>query len=357
MNYRIASMLALEAATVPATKTIDVDIAKPISRITIKMRGKNSDSNPVAHPINMLSKIELVDGSNVLFSLSGVEAHALNFYERGQLPADLVTYANDTFCSAVAQINFGRFLWDELLAFDAKKFSNPQLRITHNLALGGSTPDEASLEVFAHAFDDKIPVPTGFLMSKEQYSYALGAGTKESIDLATDLPYRFLIIQALAAGHQPWELYHQVKLSEDNDAKVVINDELTTALIELLKDYPRLIEYILAYDLGAAQLMYCTPTYLTQVGAIGMDSADAALFATQSYGGLITATGTAAKLSQWMASGLIPHGAMLIPFGKRDVMEDWYDVSKIGALKLILTSGTGASPHTCQIVSQQYRKY
>lgn len=356
MFYRIASMLASEAATVPATKTIDVDIAKPISRITIQMKGTNSTSVPVAHPAKMLTKVELVDGSNVLFSLNGVQARALNFYENGRLPNDLMSYANDVQCAAVCQINFGRYLWDELLAFDAKKFSNPQLRISHNLALGGSTPDAATLNVFAHAFDEKIPTPVGFLMSKEQFAYTLVASAKESIDLATDLPYRFLLIQSLTAGKQPWEQYNQVKLTEDNDARVVINDEKTSDLIKLLQDYPRIVEYILAYGLSAAPTIYCTPTYETQVGAIGIDSADAALFAVQPQGGAFAATGTAAKLSQWLATGFIPHGAMAIPFGKKDTIEDWYDVSKVGALKLILTAGSGASG-TCQIVSQQLKKY
>lgn len=357
MNYRIASMLAEENATTPATKTIDVDLAKPISRITIKMRALNGNSDPVAHPVKMLSKVELVDGSNVLFALSGLEARALNYYERGFLPADLVTYANDTYCSALVEINFGRYLWDEQLAFDAKKFTNPQLRISHNLALGGSTPDAATLEVIAHAFDEKVPTPTGFLMSKEQLSYSFGAATKEKIDLATDLPYRFLILQSLAAGLAPWQLYHQIKLSEDNDARVVINDELTTALIGLLKDNPRIREYILTYDLGSAQLAYCTPTYLTALAAMALDSADATIFATQSYGGLLTLTGEASQLTQFLVEGLLPHGAMAIPFGKKDTIEDWYDVSKVGALNMTVTSGTGASGQTCQIVSQQYRKY
>lgn len=356
MFYRIASMLASESATTPATKTIDIDLAKPISRITVEMKATNNGSDPTAHPAKMLSKIEIVDGSNVLFSLDGPQAQALNYYESGKLPIALLSYANDVMCSAIAEINFGRFLWDEMLAFDTKKFTNPQLRITHNLALGGSSPDAATLSVYAHAFDEKEVAPTGFLMSKEQYAFTLTASAKESIDLATDLPYRFLMIQALAAGSSPTSQIARLKLSEDNDARVIVNDEETMYLIKLIQDYPRLLEYILAYDLGSAQLMYCTPSYLTQVGALGINSADAALFATQPYGGLITATGTASKLSQWIVTGHCPHGVMALPFGKRDIVEDWYDVSKIGALKLILTAGGGVSG-TCQIFSQQLKKY
>lgn len=356
MNYRIASMLASESATNAATKTIDIDLNKPISRITIQMKGTNNGSVPTAHPAKMLSKIEVVDGSNVLFSLNGIQARALNYYETGRLPVDLLTYANDTQCAAVVDINFGRYLWDEMLAFDAKKFSNPQLRISHNLALGGSAPDAATINVFAHAFDEKIPAPIGFLQSKEQYSYTLVASAKESIDLATDLAYRFILIQSLTSGKAPIEQFNKVKLTEDNDARVVINDEQTSDLIKLLQEYPRIEEYLLANDLDGAPTLYCTPTYLTLVTAMGLNSADTALFANQPYGGSIVATGTNAKLSGWHVSGLCPHGAVSLLFGKRDVIDDWYDVAKIGALKLILTAGSGASG-TCQIVSQQIRKY
>jgi len=349
-------MLAEEDATTPATKTIDVDIAKPISRITVRMRATNNGSDPTAHPTKMLPKIELVDGSNVLFSLSGIEAQALNCYEHGYKPDQLLVYANDVMCDIAVQLNFGRFLWDEQLAFDGKKFSNPQLRITHDLSKGGSSPDAATLSVLAHAFDELLPVPVGFLMSKEQFGYTLNGTAKESIDLATDMAYRFLIIQSLYAGRTPSQQFNKIKLSEDNDARVVINDESTSLLIYLLQKHQRFVEYILTYGLGSANLMYCTPTFLTDVKAFALDSADATMFSTQSYGGSITATTEAAQLVQWLVSGLCPHGALAIPFGDPALMEKWYDVSKIGALKLILTGGSGATG-TCEIVSQQLRKY
>jgi len=102
MNYRLASLLSSEAVNTAGTKTIDVNLAKPISRISIQMKGTNNGSVPTAHPQNMLSKIELVDGSNVLFSLSGLQARSLNFYERGLLPYSIIEYRNDVMCSAFA---------------------------------------------------------------------------------------------------------------------------------------------------------------------------------------------------------------------------------------------------------------
>lgn len=356
MNYRIASMLASESATTPATKTIDVNLKKPISRIVIQMKGTNSTSVPVAHPAKMVSKIELVDGSNVLFSLSGIEAQALNFYERGRLPDGLMNYVSAVMCAATYELNFGRFLYDEVYAFDPTKFSNPQLKITHNLALGGSTPTAATLSVFAHTWDEKAVAPIGFLMSKQQFSYTLAASAKEKIDLATDMPYRFLLIKSLTAGKNPHENYNKIKLSEDNDARVIINDEQTSDLVKLIQDYPRIVEGIMAHDLDAEETIFCSPAYLETVVGQGMDAADSALFAKQGYGGTFDATGTAGQNSQWIVTGFMPHGALLIPFGKRDVPEDWYDATKVGSLALTITAGSGASG-TVEIISQQVRKY
>jgi len=121
MNYRLASILPSEAANTAGTKTIDINVADPISRFVIQMKGLNSADAPVAHPAKMISKIELVDGSDVLFSLSGVEAQALNFYDEGKVPHTVLNYLNDVYAIATFHIDFGRFLYDPVLAFDPKK--------------------------------------------------------------------------------------------------------------------------------------------------------------------------------------------------------------------------------------------
>ncbi len=356
MLYRLASLLASEAANAAATKTIDVNINKPISRITVQLKATNNGSVPTAHPQKMLTKVELVDGSNVLASLSGIEGRALNFYERGFLPFALMDFRNDVQCSAIVELNFGRFLWDTLYAFDPKKFNNPQLRITHNLAAGGSSPDAATLTVYAHTFDEQAAAPVGFFTSKEQYSYTLTASAKEKIELATDMPYRFLMLQSLYSGKQPWENYNKIKLSEDNDSRVIINDESVSDLIKLFQGDARIVEQIMALDLDAAPAIYCTPTYDQNVVALGLSAADTALFTTQGSGGTFNATGTNAQHSQMQVSGLLPHGALCLPFGDPKNSADWYDVSKIGSLIAWITAGSGAVG-TVEVVSQQVRKY
>ena len=356
MNYRIASLLSSEDATTAATKTIDLNVRKPISRITIQVKATNNGSAPTAHPAKIISKIELVDGSNVLASLTGIQAQALNFFETGRLPHTVLDYRNDVMAIATFELNFGRWLWDELLALDATKFNNPQLKISHNRALGGSAPDAATLSVFAHAFDQKEVKPTGFLMSKEQYSYTLVASAKEKIDLATDLPYRKLLVQSLSGGKHPWENYNKIKLSEDNDAVVIINDESTSDLLKLFNDMPAIVENVRALDLDAGVDLYVTPTYQTFATGLGMATFNGSLRADQDYGGTLAVVGDDAEHVQFQVVGFNPHGAMEIPFGKKDEIADWYDVSKVGSLALTITAGSGASG-TVQIVSQQVRNY
>lgn len=356
MNFRLASLLATEAITSTATKTLDINLANPISRIVIQVKGMNSSNVPTAHPAKMVTKIELVDGSDVLFSLSGMEAQALSYYTQNRMPHTVLNYVNNVNAIATYEIYFGRYLWDEVLAFDPKKFTNPQLKITHNIVAGGSAPDAGELSVFADAFDEKEIAPTGFLMAKEQYSYTLTQSKNEHIDLATDRPYRSIMLMALSAGLMPSSGFDYIKLSEDNDRRVLINNERGYDLLKLNKMHPRMSELVMVRDIDAETTIYCSPTYETVVVGNGMDASEVTLFSDQSYGGSFDSTAGAAGNVQFLVNGQNPHGSMMLPFGISNNIEDWYDVEKVGNLKLTVTAGSDASG-TLEVVSEQLRKY
>lgn len=356
MNYRIASLLASEAATTAATKTIDINVATPISRILVEYKATNGDSVPDGHPAKIVSKIELVDGSNVIFSLSGVEAQALNHYETGRIPGSALNFVSGQQAIASFEINFGRWLWDPILAFDPKKYMNPQLKISHNIANGGSSVNASTMSVFAFMFDAKPVTPTGFLLSKEQLSYTLVASAKENIDLAVDLPYRFLMIKSLTGGKQPFENFNKIKLSQDNDQVVIINDESTSDIIKMTPSALPFSELIRAADMAGGVTLYNTATMWETLEFTGLGTQLAAGNSGVAYGGSFTATIDAGETAQILSTGLCPHGALILPFGDVNDIADFYDVSKVGSLKLVLTAGSGASG-TVEIVSQQLKLY
>ena len=78
MNYRHAVILPGTDLGSTATKVIDDFGVDPISRFTIAFRPTGGSNTAVAHPAASISKIEQVDGSEVLFSLTGYQTQAIN---------------------------------------------------------------------------------------------------------------------------------------------------------------------------------------------------------------------------------------------------------------------------------------
>ena len=70
------------------TETIELAVVDPISEIQIRVKNKNGATSNKNNPISRnVTKIEIVDGSNVIYSMSGMLAQALSYYQRGVVPS------------------------------------------------------------------------------------------------------------------------------------------------------------------------------------------------------------------------------------------------------------------------------
>lgn len=359
MNYRLTQLLAEEAADTAATKTIDLNVSDPISEISIFFRGQNSSDTPLAHPAKMISKIEVVDGADVIISLSGMQAQALEFYHRSQPLGLKPMYTDDDWSRQQFNLCFGRYLFDPMFALDISKFKNPQLKITHNKALGGSTCDHGYLMVYAHCFDEKAATPEGFLMAKDIYSYALGNGTYEHIDLPLDMPYRMMLIRSLKATAAIWELFDQVKLSSDQDKHIIMDGNVEELMKLLCTKFGPYTETIQGRVGTGSVGHYITPTSNANVMAVSYGGTRDYYQVYQPWGGYVEfAGGAALSRVQAFVHGYAPHGALCIPFGDLADPTDWFDVTKVGSLKLRILSESGlTTADSCDIVVQQLRKY
>lgn len=358
MNYRKAVLLDNETATTAATKTIDLKGLDPISRIIVMMSGTNNGGTPTAHPAKMVSKIELVDGSDVFWSMSGIQAQALHYYQTGKLPANIMTYLNDNTVRAQFPINFGRWLWDEDLAFDPARFKNPQLKITHNKASGGSVPDAGNLDVVADMFDEKRANPIGWLMAKEHYTYSLTSSAVQDIELPTDYPMRQLIIQSLADAKAPNSQYNKIKLSENNGKKIPLEESTSDLIKQFIADNGWAIENVRARIGTSSVEIFVTPTYETLVIGSPCDGSAGYPKVTYSYGGTVDVVGAAEADADLVVRGAAPHGAMAIPFGDLWDANAWYDVTKLSKLNLTITAGSSVgSSSTCQVLTEQIRRF
>lgn len=361
MFYRNIVLEGLTAAfSDNRTITIDLNMADPISEIYLDIRATNRVqwAETVGAPLETVTKIEIVDGSDVLYSLTGLEAEALDIYHSGQYPrGQRNTYENSQENTHIVAISFGRYLWDEILAFDPKKFTNPQLKISFDYDAGGATPTAAKLKVIAALFDEKAITPAGFLSSKEIKSWTTVSGSHEYTELPTDHPYRKLLLLSRLNDYPPNWLIGNIKLSQDQDKKVVLNNELLELVSGIAKENAYVNEDLIVSGSLAAAHFHVTPTMNVVVAGapMGVETGgkEAAFDGGDGgYVGYITEENYAQNVK---ASGMCPHGCIAIPFGKQDIIEDWFDPEGIGSLMLDVTDGEAGS--TTRVFIQQYRKY
>jgi len=358
MNYRVAKILAAEDIGAAGTKVIDINIADVISRIDIIFRTLNGDHGFDDHPAANITKIELVDGSDVLFSLNGRETQALNFYNRRQTPDNRLTGSMAEWMRAIFGLDFGRYLFDPTLAFDPTKFTNPQLKITWDQDVANTSCVANFLTVQAHLFDEKKPTPTGFLMSKNVYTYTPTANAYEYLDLPTDHPIRTLLVGAHQEERVFGQMIAEIRLSEDNDKRIPV-DLTSDELMYLIREtYPEYIENVYMYVDTSDTYFRVTPSddaVLIPNSVVVLQD----VYALFLNGGKARAKTADSIATIYMISkGYIPHGLAPLPIGNPDEVDDWYDVTKVGTLQIRIKAG--ATPGTTplnQIVTQQYRAY
>lgn len=353
---RISTILASEAATTAGTKTINIDENAPISEISIRFKGTNNGSTPTAHPAKMVTKIELVSGSDKLFSLSGIEAAALNFQEKGELPFSICEYEDNIQSCMTYHLRFGRHLWDRELAFDPTKFDNPQLKITHNKALGGSVPDAGTMAVFGKVFDDPYPAPRGFLMSKEHFSYTLTAGEHEHITLPRDYPYRILMPMSYEAGYAFNTQFSEFNWFADNKKKVFLDGISGSELAKILPHIDKVEEDFAGLGTGSAVAYYIASTYENYGVANGRSAHQTAMITGQPAGPTINITNDASESFACHANGYMPFGSVNLSLHDLHNIDEWFDPAKYGSVKLDIKAGSSGSG-TIYAVLQQLRNY
>lgn len=359
MKYRHVELLGLKTIAADQTEQIDIDLVDPISRIILDLRVTNGGgASSTGHPAEAVTNIEIVDGSEVLYSLTGMCAHALDIYCAGGHPrGGWYNYLPTTDTEMHVALDFGRYLYDPILAFDPKKFRNPQLKITHDISAGGMSPSQCKMAVYAEVFDEKTIVPMGFLMSKEIKSWSSTTGQHEYTDLPTDYPYRKLLLQALKRGTPPNWVFDNIKLSEDQDKRIIVNNHLRDIMFGMGRQNAYLRETWTSGGPIASQTRHVTPT-MDVMGTITGWTAALGANDCAGYDGdggrYKVITEVAANIA-FEVSGWAPHAVLCVPFGDQMQIEDWYEVEKIGSLKLDITEGQTTT--TSKIFLQQLKKY
>ena len=355
MKYRQAVIYAQEDATTAKTETIDIDLADIISRIQIKYNALNNGVTPTAHHAAQISKVEIVDGSDVLYSLSAREIEALMFYNTGKGRAYMLENRNDNNNRMVLDLMFGRKLYDKELAFDPTKFRNPQLKITHNKISGGNSPDAATLEVFADVFDEKVITPIGFIMAKEVHSYTTPASAANKyIDLPNDYPIKRIMPQTFKAAYWVTSLLSEIEVNEEESKRKPYDldgDDLSQLI---LTKYGAYRETFIGQGLGDPMTYYVTPSDEIAIGTTSISGNQHVYIMDDTRGCQVNLAVTGSISFRAMLEGYFPHGALPLDFGDQFDLTDWFEVQEKGKVKLRYKAAGEVALNT---VLEQLRTY
>lgn len=358
MNQRLSQLLAASSITTAGTEVLDINLKDPISRICMYVQLTNASWVPTGHPSISVIQIDLVDGADVLYSLRGQYGQAVSYYQTGQVPYNSVNYTDNGKAKAVIPMYFGRYLYDKILALDPNRFNNLQLKIKHNYALGGATPDAATLEVWADVFDEESISPQGFLMSKSHWTKTLVASTSDYVELPTDYPIRLVMPAAFSNDEEPDINIASVKITEDHDKRVVV-DAATHVLLKTFEN-----QYPIYTDYGEGRLIaatneefFVTPCKDVQISAFPSEDLDAYINFPWSGGNGRNFMGSAGATINFKTTGRCPHGVFPIPMGRQDEIANWWDVTRLGSARVKMVTGGGDTSSLYELLLQQYRNY
>jgi hypothetical protein len=351
MKVRDVYITKAQALADSATLTFPINMLGKIQNIRAQFKATNgATSNTVGKLCGLVSKIEVVDGSEVLCSLSMREMQAFNCYSNRYMPFKDLSGGAGVVITDEAIIDFGRFLGDRIYYLDTSRFSNPQVRITYAFAVSatvGIATGTGALSLIARVIEDQAPPSQGFIMRKEVASWTTAASGDQSFILPLDRPYCGIMIGALKTTIVPDTIITNVKLSRNSDQYIDFNITGTDAFSRMVEQYGVFREKFRPLTDTAAtwlsDIFYQSGAYSTRPGATSK-----LLISSATGESIITAmtTGGTADGNEFEVEGSGVHAQLYLPFGDGDTPEDWLDPSGLGELKLILTQGVVSAAGT-----------
>jgi len=363
MNYREATILAKGDVGASGDVPYDIDLTEVISEIDLIWDYTvAANLTNIAHPVECIEEIEIRDGSDTLFSLSGRQAQGIAFQTPGLHPYNNISVRTSSTGVAVIPIQFGRGLYDKELALDPDHFNNLQIRVKHDEDKSNTGVTANNLEIVARVFDKKSVSPDGFLMTKEFYDYTMAASTTKYISLPDDYVLREMFLEAYSVAHSPITLLDEIKLSE-NVGKVIPFDYDEDALYRyVLANTPLIRENIEMGNAVTTGSLFLTPSEDLQMSfnPDGTAITASGVFSVPTFTGSKVAYTASIAIKNLTAdvTGRLPHSIIPFPFGDPNDPGDWYDIREIAKLRLeLLTSSDADANDNTRVLLQQLRPY
>lgn len=367
MKYRDIELFYQQALDDVGTKIIDLRTTDPISAIRLDFYGTNGALGNKKNRLNdVITKIELVDGSDQLLSLTLKEAQALQFRQTGKMPYMLPDEVESWVQEEQVLLMFGRYLWDPDYFMDLTKFRNPQLKITTNIAairaLATTAYVTSTLKVTVDlmVMEEGAGPAKGFMMAKNIYGFTAGTSGDEHIDMPIDYPYVGLMMRAFLLGNDVSENISKIKLNCDAGKFIPLEKKVADlskyeqenfGFAELAYRVFGIDQTIVEHDLNFNPRVAVAPVFGGRIAGVEWSwSGRFHLLLTDHAGTAIAGD----EIVHVIIKGNCPHSTVHIPFGLRNQPETYFDPKKFGDIDLVLTQ---AAASAVAVVLEQLRPY
>lgn len=336
------------------TLTTNIDINDPITGFYINFRGTNgASSNKASPPSHCISKIEIVDGGNTLWSMPGLLQRGLNAHLMGVTPHSKISEIGGDSQYDNIPIFFGRHKYDTQYAFNPKAFLNPQLKITWNLAAvnavgaTGFVTGSGRLTIHAHVMQD-VELPVAMLVNKEYENFTTSASGDYVCELPVDRVWRTLLVRAYESGVALNSSLTNLKLTFDQGKFIPFDMSIPKFWRMMVTDLGNIFSEVLA--LASNDTAYENWMAFSVLGQIAARTSGVIVSAnnhdnSQTHPYAVNHAGTAqTNTGIWTRiRGTSLENCVIYPFGILDKPETWLRASEFRSAKLYLTQGNAGA--------------
>lgn len=354
MKTRQTTVRAAQASVAAGTTIVPIRVKDPISRLLIPFSVTVGANVMTEHNSALFDRIAIIDGSDVLYSLTGLQTDGLARLDHIGTGVNFASPNVSIEKGGNLCINFGRYLYDKVLAFDPSRFDNPQIQLTRNWNTVEAlcTADEFAIQAFV--MEDLPTPPIGFLLKKEVKSWQAGATTWEYTEMPRDYVYRRIFLQAKTWNKSIATHWSRALLQEDNYHRVPFDVLVNDQIADNVREYGEIHEHASGGPTDNGDYFFCAPCYSGQLDCVNTTATNALQSIVIDGGCYNAVSANATDQFRACVNGYVPQGMVAFDLGPKDIIEDWYNPRELGDLMMEVYGG-GA--HVIRLVTEQLRPY
>lgn len=348
-----------------ATRVVELPRSGHLSALRLRLECTNGGTSGTEELIDAIDRIEVIgNGSEVIFSLTGVELYRWQYVWGKRRPPIIRTMRLSVAQEVSLLVPFGRFIGDPNAYLDLNKWNRVELRIQFSPTISGTTFTTGTFTISVTEYswrEGMAPGPTlGYLRTTQVRDFTSAASGIEVVELARRYPYMGILVYAREAAIADGVDITEAELREDTGRVIpytgrwvdiqmenqvmldLVAEEFGVALrtdaglIDTLVSQILAANVILEDDTGGGDATHPLGTIASiTADRIALSVVEVDEAATQADSALASAL----YPIHWRAKGIGIGNAIWLPLARPGDLENPYPAPDVSKLELALTNG------------------